>query len=81
MKKAIFEPAYRALIASLREARLRGELRQEDVAARLGVKRTWLSKVETHEIRLDVVQLIRLARVYGIRAYKLVKVIEGVMSG
>jgi transcriptional regulator with XRE-family HTH domain len=81
MKKAIFEPAYRDMVATLRAARLRRGLRQEDVAARLGVKRTWLSKVESNEIRLDVIQLVRLARLYGLQASRLVTEVEGAMSG
>jgi transcriptional regulator with XRE-family HTH domain len=76
MKKAIFEPAYQSLIASLRAARHKQGLRQEDVATRLGVTRTWVSKIESHEVRLDVIQLIHLTRVYGLQAHRLVKEVE-----
>jgi transcriptional regulator with XRE-family HTH domain len=77
MRKTIFEPAYRDLVATLRAARLQQGLRQEDVATKLGVTRTWVAKVEGHEIRLDVVQLVRLARIVGLRAHRLVKAVEG----
>ena len=68
------------LVASLRATRRRLGLRQEDVARRLGVARTWLTKVEQREIRLDVVQLVRLARVYGVRAHELVRNVEEELS-
>ena len=81
MKKTIYEPGYRALVATLRAARLRRGLRQEDVAAELKVTRTWVSKIESNEIRLDVIQLVLLARVYGIQAHELVKAVEGALPG
>ena len=76
MNKTIYEPAYRTLVASLRMARRRKGLRQEDVASQMGVTRTWLSKVEQAEIRLDVLQLVYLARIYGLQAHALVMDLE-----
>jgi transcriptional regulator with XRE-family HTH domain len=77
--KTIFEPTYRDMVATLRAARLQKGLRQEDVAIRMGITRTWIAKVEICEIRLDVIQLVRLARVYGLRAHRLVKEVEGAL--
>ena len=81
MKKSIYEPAYRALVATLREARLEKGLRQEDVARQLGVNRTWIAKIEICEIRLDVIQLVSLARIYGLSAHELVRQVEKTQHG
>jgi len=60
MTKTIYEPAYIALVDRLRRRRRELKLRQEDVAARLGVNRNWISKIERREVRLDVLQCVRL---------------------
>lgn len=62
MQKTIFNPTYRAMISELRKARIQKSLRQEDVAKRLGVSRNWVSKVERCEVRLDVLNYVRLCR-------------------
>ena len=80
MRKSIHEPVYQNLIASLRAARINRGLRQEVVARRLGVGRTWIVKVEQCELRLDVLQLVRLARVYGLAAHGLVETVEKGLS-
>lgn len=74
--KTIYDPAYRSMVANLRAARLRRRLRQEDVAIKLGVTRTWVAKVEMCEICLDILQMVHLAHVYGLRAYELVREVE-----
>jgi len=80
MRKTIHNPAYQRLVGMLRATRLERGLRQEDVARRLGVVRTWLVKVEQHELRLDVVQLVRLARVYGLRPHRVIKELDEGLS-
>jgi transcriptional regulator with XRE-family HTH domain len=42
-------------------ARERAKLKQSDVAARLGLPASYLSKVENGSRRLDVIELIRIA--------------------
>ncbi len=49
----------------LRDARAEARLSQRDVAKRLRVSPSWVAKVELGERRLDVVELVRLARVLG----------------
>jgi transcriptional regulator with XRE-family HTH domain len=56
---------YRALLARLREARKEADLSQEEVAASLGVKQKFVSKIETGERRIDPVELQELAKLYG----------------
>ena len=80
MEKAIYHAGYRRLVGKLRDARTRCGLLQSDVAAKLGVARTWVSKVETCELRLDVLGLVRLCRVYGVSVQRLVRELEGELS-
>lgn len=61
-EKSIHTPAYRRLIALLVKAREEADLSQRDLAAKLDCHPSWVAKVETRERRLDVVELVRLAR-------------------
>jgi len=61
--KSLHAPAYRALLAWLRQSRQSQGLTMRDVAAKLGVPHSWIGKVETGERRLDVAEFERLCRV------------------
>jgi transcriptional regulator with XRE-family HTH domain len=74
--KSIHEPAYRRLVAELRRAREREGLTQTEVGRLVGRGRNWVHKVETCEIRLDVLQFVRLCRACGLKAYELVRGLE-----
>jgi len=62
MAKAKFTPSYDRLKRLLIEARDHAGLRQIDVARRLGLHQSYVSKVESGERRLDVVEFLRYAR-------------------
>jgi len=57
-------PEYRRFLARLRAARLAIGLTQVEVARRLGRPQSFVSKSETGERRLDIVELASLARLY-----------------
>ena len=76
MMKSIHEPAYRGLVAELRRARERKGLTQAEVGRLVGHGRNWISKVETCEIRLDVLQLLRFCRICGLLAHEIVRRME-----
>ena len=76
MQKTIYSPIYRCLIDHLRQARKKQKLRQEDVGRKLGVSRHWIQKVETHQVRLDVVQFVILCRVYRADPSRLIRRLE-----
>ena len=80
MSKTIYIQAYRNLIARLREQRIRAGLMQSDVGKRLGVARSLIGKIERCEVRLDVVGLVRMARVYRTSARDLIAALEEELS-
>jgi transcriptional regulator with XRE-family HTH domain len=61
------------LLALLREIRQERGLRQEDVAAALGVPQSVVSKYESGERRLDLLELDDVCRAIGIRLVEFVK--------
>lgn len=57
--------AYGRFLSRLRQARLDAGLTQVEVAARLGKPQSFISKMESGERRLDVVELQMVAVIYG----------------
>jgi transcriptional regulator with XRE-family HTH domain len=62
MAKAKFSPAYKKLCEMLVAARKKAGLHQADVAKALGVHQSFVSKIESGERRLDVVEFLRVAK-------------------
>jgi transcriptional regulator with XRE-family HTH domain len=56
---------YRQLLLRLKEARKAAGMSQEKVAATLGVRQKYVSKIETGERRIDPIELQELAELYG----------------
>ena len=64
MVKTIYSKEHRILVERLRKARKERGLDQEDVAKLLRVSQSYVSKMESGQRRIDIVQLKRFARVY-----------------
>lgn len=62
--KSIYTLEYRGLLTRLRNARRGAGLTQAAVAARLSRPQSFVSKVETGERRIDVIELDRFATIY-----------------
>ena len=60
-------------------ARERAKLKQAEVAARLGLPASYLSKIESGTRRLDVVELIRIAEAMDIDPAELVREVATVL--
>ena len=60
-----FQPRYDQFLQKLIAAREEAGLTQRDVAQRLGMFHSWISKTESGDRRLDVMELILLADLYG----------------
>ena len=61
-----FSDDYREMLRLIREARGRARLTQADVARALGRTQGAVSKMESGEIRLDPIELQRLAELFGV---------------
>lgn len=61
---SIHSTAYQGFLAKFREARAQARLSQVEVARRLRKPQSYVSKCESGERRVDVVELLAFARIY-----------------
>lgn len=76
MMKNIFSDDHKALQALLRDLRNKAGLRQADVAERLGKAQSFVSKYESGERRLDVLELRAVCRVLDVSLTSFVQRLE-----
>jgi transcriptional regulator with XRE-family HTH domain len=65
MPKTIFGGSHVHLVETLKDARARAGLRQEDLAARIGRDQTFVSLIERGQRRVDVIEFFEIARALG----------------
>jgi len=63
------------------EVRERAGLKQSDVAARLGLPASYLSKIENGTRRLDVIELIQIAEAMEVDAAEVVREVQKALRG
>ena len=66
MSGSRFTPEYALLLERLKALRVKRGLLQIDLADRLGVPQQYVSRFETGETRMDVVQLWRYCQAVGV---------------
>ncbi|MHB8276464.1 MAG: helix-turn-helix domain-containing protein [Candidatus Humimicrobiaceae bacterium] len=64
MKKSIYSNDYNYLTKQLRNARIEAGLNQKEVANKLNRTQSYISKIESGQLRIDVIQLKELAELY-----------------
>ena len=64
MKKSIYSNDYNYLTKQLRSARIESGLNQKEVAEKLNRTQSYISKIESGQLRIDVIQLKELAELY-----------------
>lgn len=64
-KKTIYKPKYDTIIQRLRTAREEAGLKQDYVNETLGKYQSYLSKIEHGDRRIDIIELMELANIYG----------------
>lgn len=77
MPRSLFSEPYGELLRVLVKARREAGLRQVDLAERLGKPQSFVSKVERGERRLDVVELIVVARAIGVEEIRFLRTVAG----
>lgn len=76
MSKGIFTEKQKKLLTLLRQVRQEAGLSQRELAERLNRSQSFVSKFETGEIRLDLLELHQLCEVVGISLQEFVRRFE-----
>lgn len=76
MKLSRSEQDNKALQELLRDFRVEANMRQEDVAERLNIPQSFVSKYESGERRLDVLEVRSLCAVFGVTFLEFVSRLE-----
>ena len=64
----VSSPAYATAVRLLVETRVRLDVSQRDLAKRLGKPRSFITKIEARERRVDMVEFVAIARALGLPA-------------
>ncbi len=65
MDKTIHHDEYRVFIGRLKKARAESGLTQVEVAKKLKCTQAYISKVESGQLRVDVLELKKFAKIYN----------------
>lgn len=84
--KSIHDPRYVEMLGRLRRVREAQGLGQRELAARLGRPQSFISKIETGDRRLDLVEVLDICRALGVQLEAVVPLdlrssLEGERSG
>lgn len=64
MKKSIYSEKQKKFIEKLKETRKEAKLTQKQVAEKLGYTQSYLSKIESGQLKVDIFQIEELANIY-----------------
>lgn len=64
MPKTIYSKEHRILVERLKKARKEAGFDQQEAAKLLGVSQSYISKMESGQRRIDIIQLKRFAKLY-----------------
>jgi transcriptional regulator with XRE-family HTH domain len=76
MQKTIFTPQHFKFLELLRQLRLGAGLRQSDLARKLGQPQSFVSKYESGERRLDLLEVRQICEAVGISLRDFVERLE-----
>lgn len=76
MRKSIHTPQHKQLLALLRKIRLEAGLTQGQLAKSLNTDQTVISKIESGERRIDVLELREICKAVGITLEGFVRKLE-----
>lgn len=64
MSKSTFSDEYKLLLSRVKRARLDSGMTQKEAAIKFGRNQSFISKIESGERRIDVIELAQLMRIY-----------------
>jgi len=64
MGKSLYSKEYEFVLEQLKAARIEAGFTQKDVADKLGKPQSYISKCESGERRVDIVEMNKLAKLY-----------------
>lgn len=76
MEKSVFTPEYEILLKQLRSARKAAGVTQVEMAERLALTQSLVSKIERGDRRLDVIELRRFCKAIGMTLTEFVSQLE-----
>lgn len=76
INKTIFNPKYKSMIDSLIEIRKQRGISQRELANKLNKAHSYIGRIETFERRVDVVDLINIARALEMSDKEIIKSFE-----
>ncbi|QDU47883.1 Helix-turn-helix domain protein [Gimesia panareensis] len=79
MKKNLYTQRQRILLDLLRKTRKEAGLRQDDVAERLGRPQSFVSKYESGERRLDILELYDVCEALGLTLNDFVEKLQAIL--
>jgi transcriptional regulator with XRE-family HTH domain len=74
--KAIYNPKYRALVEFIRAVRKDSGMTQKELGRRMRISHQTVHKIESCEVRLDLVRYVTLCRILGLKAGQLLGRLE-----
>jgi len=74
--KAIYNPRYRALVEHICNARKKKGMTKTELGRRMRISRQVVHKIESCEVRLDLVRYVTLCRILGLNAGQLLGRLE-----
>lgn len=80
MKKRIYIAQRGRLVSLLREMRIEAGLTQVDLAARIEKDQAYVSRYESGQRRLDVLEVREICQVVGVRLEEFVKRLESALK-
>ncbi len=80
MDKSIHTYNYKRIISFLRQKREEAGVTQEELSERLRVNQSFISKVETCERRLDIVELMMICKKLNLSFVDFVTEIENIIN-
>ncbi|PKP85773.1 MAG: transcriptional regulator [Alphaproteobacteria bacterium HGW-Alphaproteobacteria-2] len=78
--KSLRTESHIALTAALTAARRDSGLTQQELAARLGRSQSFVAKIELGERRVEVVELVEIARILDVPTARLIAPVEAVLQ-